>query len=153
MRAQSDQPSGLQWIVLVVLFGGVLLSRLSPGPGPVTPPKPSQVCLLIVEDTASRTPEVATILTSRQLREWLSSRGHLLRVVDPDSVAPDGSPAKVLGPYRAWRSAAGNQSVTLPVGLLVLSDGSVYRGGPLPDSVDAVVEWVRANTAAASDGK
>ena len=144
---RSD-PQSSNWIVLVALFGLLLMSGrgCSPGPGP-GPEKPRQVCLLIVEETHLRTPEQAAILTNAGLRQWLTERGHLLRIVDPDSVTSDGQPAPVLQPYLAWRSNEANRSATLPVCLLVRSDGSVYLGGPLPDSSAAVVEWVRTNTA------
>ena len=139
------------WIVLVLLSSLLFGSRMHgcvPGPGPETPPKPSQVCLLIVEEASTRTVQQAAIYGSRELREWCASRGHLLRIVDQDATGPGGEPASVLQPYRVWRSGAANQSVTLPVALLVLADGSVYLGGPLPGSAGGVVEWVRANTAA-----
>jgi hypothetical protein len=135
-------------MVLLALFGLVFMSRgcQTPGPGP-DPSKPTQVCVLIVEETHSRTPEQAAILTDAGLRQWLADRGHLLRIVDPDSVTSDGKPSNVLQPYLAWRSVEANRSETLPVCLLVRSDGSVYRGGPLPASSAAVVDWVRTNTA------
>jgi len=146
---RSDSPSSVTWILPLLVLGLLLASRgcQSPGPGPGPGPKPSQVCLLIVEESQQRTPETAEILVSSELRTWLSQHKHLLRIVDPDAVDSSGNPPSVLDPYLAWRSAEANRSVTLPVSLLVRSDGSVYLGGPLPGSAAAVIDWVRANTA------
>jgi hypothetical protein len=143
---RSDPPSSTTLMIVLGLFTLLLTSRgcpVTPGPGPV----PSQVCVLIVEEPRERTPAVAEILTDSELRAWLKQRGHLLRIVPPDSVGPDNQPSSVLGPYLAWRSREGNRSATLPVLLLVLSDGSVYWGGALPGSSAGVRSLVEAKTA------
>lgn len=143
---RSTPAASTPWLVPLILFGSLVMSRgcTNPGPGP---DRPSQVCLLIVEETHLRTPEQAAVLRDATLRAWLAERGHLLRIVDPDLTDAAGQVPSVLVPYRVWRSVEHNRSATLPVCLLVLSDGSVYQSGPLPGSAAALVEWVRQNTA------
>ena len=137
------------WVVMVGLLMLLGLRSCSapenPGPGPTTE-RLSNLALLIVEDSSRRTPDQAALLTSPEFRRWATASCARLRVVDVAAVRADGQPSGLLQPYRDWRSVAGNQSVTLPVCLLVRSDGSVYRGGPLPDSSAGVKSWCESLT-------
>ena len=115
-------------------------------PGPGQTERLSNLAILVVEDSTQRTPEQAALLTDPAWRAWATARAARLRITDCNAVRADGQPSTLLGPYVAWRSSAANQSVMLPVCLLVRSDGSVYRGGRLLDSADAVKQWVASQT-------
>lgn len=134
-------------IVLVLLF---VLLILSNGQSPWTPPDnptAKEFLVLIVEETAERTPDLADLLLSAELRAAVTGLGHRWRVVDQHAIEWDGSPARVLGPWRELPALPSGQSRGLPWVLFVQSDGRVLFEGPLPRSAGDVVELVKRHTA------
>jgi hypothetical protein len=96
----------------------------SPGPDPPVPP-PGERWILVVEESASRTPAQANL--------WIALRKELpnqrLLIVDKDSPPP------ALAKFLASVSSADS----LPV-LLVVQGGAVLRKLPMPTTVAAVKE-------------
>lgn len=140
----SETRSSMLPILLV--FGLLLLATTN---GRTTPDRVTtapQFMVLIVEETEARTPGLADLLLSPELRSQVAALGHAFRLVDKDAKEWDGTPAAVLGPWRALPALPGGQLRALPWVLFVSSDGRVLYEGPLPGSVDAVVELVRKHT-------
>lgn len=112
-------------VALAVLTSGCLPPTPGPQPNPPGPtpgPVVDSVWLIVVEESASRTPESAAVI-----RE-LPSIGQKWRVYDDDS------------PDAAGYAAA----VTDRPGLLVLGpDGTVLRAGKLPQNIEGVRSIVR----------
>lgn len=133
-------------IVLVLLFVLLILS-IGLNPSPPETPTAKEFLVLIVEETSQRTPELADLLLSAELRAVVMGLGHRWRVVDQHAIEWDGSPARVLGPWRALPGLSAGQSRELPWVLFVLSDGRVLYDGPLPRSVGDVVKLVKRHTA------
>jgi hypothetical protein len=109
----------------------------------------STLAILVVEDSSSRTPEQAELLTDPQFRAWALASAARLRVADVTAVRADGEPSTLLDPWRAYVATAGIQgkeSSALPALLLARSDGSVYRAARLPDSSAAAKAWVESQT-------
>jgi ABC-type branched-subunit amino acid transport system ATPase component len=107
------------------------------------------LAILIVEDSASRTPELAILLTDPTLRQWMKQSAARAYVLDSGAVQASGAPSPLLEPYRKWTAASlsgGSQSEMLPALLLVRSDGSVYQGARLPASSADVRRWIETRT-------
>lgn len=134
-------------IVLVLLFVLLILSNGQTPWSPPDTPTAKAFLVLIVEETAERTPELADLLLSAELRAAVTGLGHRWRVVDQHAIEWDGQPARVLGPWRELPALSAGQSRALPWVLFVSSDGRVLYEGPLPRSAGEVVELVRRHTA------
>ena len=129
-------------LALLLLLG--LLLILSNGQGTQTKPTAPRLLVLIVEETADRTQELADLLTSPTLRPRIETLGHLLRIVDQHAKDYDGQPARVLAPYRDLAKAG--RSPPLPACLFVLPNGSVLAAAPLDSSEDALLERLAEHT-------
>jgi hypothetical protein len=135
---------------MLLVFGLLLLLTTTNGrdtPDQVT--TAPRFMVLIVEETSARTPGLAALLLSEEMRSKVAALGHAFRLVDKDATEWDGTPAAVLGPWRALPALPGGQSRVLPWVLFVSSDGRVLFEGPLPGSVDAVVDLVTKHTSRA----
>lgn len=111
-------------------------ANVSPQPPPVPPtpvpprPDPSppadrELWLIVVEETADRTPETAKLLNDFRFWDGLTARGHKARFYDSDS--PDA------------KSRGYITKVTERPGLLILSQsGEVVSSGKLPADVAGV---------------
>lgn len=143
---RSDQQSTVSPILVLLLV--LLLLTLSNGRSrpDTTPETAPQFMVLIVEETSARTPQLADLVLSAELRDVVSSLGHRFRLVDQNAVEWNGTPARVLGPWRELPALSSGQSRGLPWLLFVLPDGRVLYEGPLPSSVDGVVDLVRKHT-------
>ena len=144
----SDQQSGVLPILLLLAVLLLALSGLNwPTPSPDPPPVTArELMVLIVEETAQRTPALADLLLSEQWRAQVTALGHRWRVVDQHATESDGTPARVLAPWRALPALPSGQSRVLPWVLLVDSAGFVLSEGPLPSSESALVDLVRKHT-------
>lgn len=134
-------------IVLLLLFALLILSNGQSPWSPPDNPTAKQFLVLIVEETSQRTPELADLLLSAELRAAVTGLGHRWRVVDQHAIEWDGQPARVLGPWRELPALSAGQSRALPWVLFVSSDGRVLFEGPLPRSVGDVLELVKRHTA------
>lgn len=145
----TDKSSSVLPMMLLLLLLFVLLSGQSHSPDPPDPPPETakELMVLIVEETAQRTPESAQLLLSERWRAEVVGMGHRWRVVDQHATEWDGTPARVLAPWRALPALSSGQPRGLPRVLLVSSDGRVLYEGPVPSSDSGVVDLVRRHTA------
>lgn len=131
---------------VAVFFAGRHLPGPSPvdppaptPPGPVDPPKPptpkeAPLWVVVVEESAKRTPQQAAMLASPALAARLKAKGHHFRIVDKDAKAPDGSQAD----YAAFVQRAAGKD--LPQLFLVTTDGDVRFEGRLPEPEAALID-------------
>jgi len=111
-------------------------------PDPPTPPTPpaGPRWVIILEESAERTPQLAAVITSPTLRRYLSdNKHHPLRTADKDSQAA------WLQPYKALVPAG----TALPR-LLIVADpiagssaAKVLHVGPVPATAEAVIAELR----------
>ena len=80
--------------------------------------------LIIVEETAERTPEQARVLLDPTVRKWMEKNGHHFRTCDKDQSAED---------LQEWIHRA-LQAADLPRLFAVSESGEVVFEGPLPHS-------------------
>jgi len=108
-----------------------------PSPDPPPPPPPPPVKALfgfVVEERHDRTPEAATLLLSKRVREALEDR---LLVADKD-VVDRGD--KVPDYWSGWLKAA--EGKNLPYLFLANESGQVLWEGELPKTVDDMVDLI-----------
>lgn len=132
-------------LMLLLLFLLVGQSPSPPDPPPVSTAK--ELMVLIVEETAQRTPARAELLLSEAWRVQVVALGHRWRLVDRNATEWDGTPARVLAPWRELPALPTGQPRGLPWVLLVSSAGRVLFEGPVPSSDSGIVELVRRHTA------
>ena len=114
--------------VVTFIQGGTPTPAPFPKPNPQPMPTPGVRKIIILEQSEDRTPEQAAVLTSPELREYLESKGHSLRITDLDSVPTGTVPSS-------------------PLPLLVIEDGvgnAIYQG-VLPATVDATLTLIKAH--------
>lgn len=147
--AMVPKPGGY-W--LVVSAGGVTATyTIQTGDGPDPEPDPDPIppgqvdLVVIVEETTERTAEIAAVLTSRKLREYLSSKKVRLRIEDQDLKDRADKPSAFLAPYLARIAKTG---LALPAVFLVdesSSDGGddrVLAESVLPGTVDETIALI-----------
>jgi hypothetical protein len=104
-----------------------------PAPDPFPTPHPTkQLQVLIVEESADRTPSQAKVILGQTWREWLKNNGHPKpRLADKDLVSTDLAP---------WIERAGPQLPT--IFLIDGADASLVYEGKMPETEAAMLELV-----------
>ena len=109
-----------------------------PPPIPPDPPPPivvEQLHVIIVEESADRTPEQAKVLLSKAVRDYLTSVDGVLHIVDQDVTDGDGNmPSTVAG----WIQRAKDK--TLPWLFLVDENGREVASQALPTTPETFLE-------------
>lgn len=99
-----------------------------PEPKPEPLPVPTTLWGIVVEESSKQVPEQAIVLTSPRVRALFTNQP--LRVIDKDTeVAP------ALQPY-----ADRAKGKALPMLFLVDDKGTIYYEGPLPATVEAMID-------------
>jgi thiol-disulfide isomerase/thioredoxin len=125
--------------------------RHNPPPNPIPPPPPpppvpivDHVQVIIVEENANHTPELASMFWAKTTRDFLAAGGHKPFWVDQHVIDPatNKTPANLTV---AITAAAGK---TLPYFVLTTLDGQkiVYEGAP-PKTSDDLIALVKSKTA------
>lgn len=136
-----------------------------PAPSPTPPQPPPQDAVLpsgtklyvtVIEEGAVRTPTVAAVLTSSQVRNVLAAAGHVFRVYDVgDPAVTTRGFARVLGRYIAekrgepsWEQRpladlVANHRGTIPFLVMQTVDGKVRFSGLMPQSENGFLDAVK----------
>jgi hypothetical protein len=111
-----------------------------PPPVPPVPPVPVEPLwgALIVEESGTRTPQLAALLTDASVRKFFTDNSLAFRVCDPDETdANDKTPAD-LAPWIAKAKAGG-----LPRLFLLGKKGAEIYSGPVPADAAALLALVK----------
>lgn len=144
-KAISARPvPALLWLALALSVAGLFLPARgckfpTPGPGPgpepeivVDPAKTLGSWVLLLEETAARTPEITRVVVNETFWSGLDGRGLKYRLIDRD--------ASAFTPYQSLVNEVG-----LPCILILAPTGEVLAKEPLPattDDLDAIVRKV-----------
>lgn len=99
-------------------------------PVPPVPPVPVEPLWgsIIIEETSTRTPELAALLTNTAVRSFFTGNKLAFRVSDPDAKDDQGKPPADLVPWIARAKTEG-----LPRLYLLSVKGATLYAGPVPD--------------------
>ena len=132
MTVQVIDENGVETARLVIPATSRVITSMGGTPTPAppfvdpVPPTPGKRVITILEQAEDRTPTQAAILTSQTLRAYLESKGHSLTIQDVDALT-------------------GTVPPNLPQLRIEDGDGNELFKGPLPDTVDATLETIKAN--------
>jgi len=147
--AVAASKTGEQTRVRFVVAIGARPKPPGPDPRPKPDPEPSpartaaRLWLVVIEDTAKRTPEQGKAVSSPDLRKWVESGGHELEIVSSKDSAID---ANGYGPYI--------KTVSAPAVLLVMDRDQPgpqvpLAVVPLPSTADGIKgeasKWLKKN--------
>lgn len=102
-----------------------------PGPGPTPEPKPAptKITAVILEESAARTPAIASIIASTSLRKALTDQGHGVRLYDKD-----------VGEGKKWLAYVTAKNIQLPAVIMAETSTSKIRDiQPLPLTEEAFI--------------
>ncbi len=111
-----------------------------PAPDPTPEPTPTPTALwgaILIEESGSRTPELAALLTSQELSLYLTESKLSLRVGDKDEKDASDNPTPEL---KGWVARAAG---SLPKLFIVGVDGSVVWEGEPPATSSALIALMR----------
>jgi hypothetical protein len=112
------------------------------GPDPPKPPPPGPRLVMVVEEQTERTPELG--LAYQRLQDYCQANNHVWRLVDDDTVHPDGSSVERLQRFLDWFKEQGWEVPVLVVA--VKHEGQEKAWGvPFPKSSDAAIEFVKTH--------
>lgn len=126
---------GLLLMAAGLLDGGVA-PRPEPGPGPSPQPSPfvaETLHVLIVRESENVTPQQQAILDAGAWQDYVRSRQGRYLIHDPDS------PTDRLD--ATWRDALSRPHGPLP--WIVVSNGRSGTEGPLPNSLDGLLDLLK----------
>jgi hypothetical protein len=112
-----------------------------PKPDPDPQPKPTDepLRIVVVEESADRTPEQAAVYFDKPLREYVTSKGHVLEVWDDDSTAT--------GEGAAARQAILDRAKGKPLPYLQVigkTSGNIYsEGAPPKGDAAAMLKFIQ----------
>lgn len=108
-------------LLLVVLIA-LLAWRVTGGELPTPGPSEGKRTVLVVREASESTPEQARMIVALRTgahAEYLKSKGHVIYVLDDDSVDKDGNPSPVV---QAWKAELAG--LTMPVVLVIDTAGN-----------------------------
>ncbi len=111
-----------------------------PVPRPPEPPvvTPGPRWIVVVEETAERTPQQAAVLTNSGFRQWITTAGHDCRMIDKDVLTPTGSVPTDCAPYLDLAKGQTLPRLFIVDGCSGDSQGKVLFAGDLPATADAL---------------
>ena len=109
-------------------------------PVPPVPPVPVEPLWgsIIIEETSTRTPELAALLTNTAVRSFFTGNKLAFRVSDPDAKDDQGKPPADLVPWIARAKTEG-----LPRLYLLGTKGATLYAGPVPADAAALLGLVK----------